>query len=104
MAATIASLIQVDENGVPWIAGTTCKVIEVVLTKQANGWTPEEVQDALPHLSLAQVYGALAYYYAHQEALDADMERRRQWAEEMRAHEKNPFSKSELLARLQPKG
>jgi uncharacterized protein (DUF433 family) len=68
MTATSKSLIRIDENGVAWIDGTTAKVIEVVLTKRANNWTPEKVQAELPHLSLAQVYAALAYYHAHKES------------------------------------
>jgi uncharacterized protein (DUF433 family) len=76
--------IHIDENGVAWITGTTTKVIEVALTKQSFGLTPEELQAELPHLSLAQVYEALAYYYAHQEAVDAEIERRYQAVEKLR--------------------
>ena len=32
-----------------------------------------------PHLSLAQIHAALAYYYEHQGELDADIQRR--WLE-----------------------
>src|SRR5919108_276329 len=99
MTTTTKPLIWIDESGVAWIAGTTAKVIEIVLTKHAYNWTPERVQAELPHLSLAQVYAALAYYHAHKEELDAQLERRRQWAEDQRAQEKNPLSRAELLAR-----
>lgn len=50
-----------------------------------DGLSPEEVQENLPALHLDQVYGAIAYYLAHQtevdsylRALDADFERRRE--------------------------
>jgi uncharacterized protein (DUF433 family) len=104
MTTTSKSLIRIDENRVAWIDGTTAKVVEVVLTKRANKWTPEKVQAELPHLSLAQVCAALAYYHAHKEELDAELERRKQWAEEMRAQEKNPLSRAELEARKQRPG
>src|SRR5437879_4790070 len=65
MPTVIASHIRLDEEGVAWIEGTTTKVIEVVLNKIASGLSPEELQAELPHLSLAQVYAALAYHYAH---------------------------------------
>jgi uncharacterized protein (DUF433 family) len=104
MATTSKSLIRIDENGVAWIDGTTAKVIEIVLTTRANNWTPEKVQAELPHLSLAQVCAALAYYHAHQKELDAELERRREWAEDQRAQEKNPLSRAELLARKQRQG
>jgi uncharacterized protein (DUF433 family) len=101
MTTTNVPLIRVDEAGVAWIEGTTAKVLEVVLTKLADHLTPEQVQAELPHLSLAQVYAALAHYYAHQAEMDADIERRRAWAEEMRSQEQNPLSRAELRARLQ---
>jgi uncharacterized protein (DUF433 family) len=38
------------------------------------GETPEEILEKYPHLTLAQVYDALSYYYDHQEEIDRDME------------------------------
>jgi uncharacterized protein (DUF433 family) len=94
MAIAITPRIRLDEKGVAWIAGTTIKVIEVALTQAASGLTPEEMQAELPHLSVAQVYAALAYYHAHREELDAEIERRRQWADEMAAQAgESPFVK-----------
>lgn len=37
------------------------------------GLTPEEIQRELPHLSLAQVFDALAFYLDHREAIDRDL-------------------------------
>ena len=65
-----------DERNVPIIAGTTTKVIEVVLDKVAYGWSPEELCFQHPYLTLGQIHSALAYYWDHQEALDRDIERR----------------------------
>ncbi len=36
------------------------------------GMTPEEIAE-IPHLNLAQVHAALAYYYAHKEQIDPDI-------------------------------
>lgn len=85
MATVLPSQIILDEHGIAWIDGTQTKVIEVALTKRTSGLTAEELWEELPHLSLSQVYSALAYYHAHKEKLDAEIERRRQWAEEMAA-------------------
>jgi uncharacterized protein (DUF433 family) len=91
--AVIAPNISIDESGTAWIEGTKTKVIEVALTKIASGLNPEDLQAELPHLSLAQVYAALAYYYAHKEELDAEIARRKQWAEEMAAQAgESPFA------------
>ena len=68
-----------DENGVPIIEGKGTKVIEVALDLIAHGWSAEEMHRQHPHLSLAQLHAALAYYYDHREELDADIERR--WRE-----------------------
>jgi uncharacterized protein (DUF433 family) len=38
-----------------------------------EGLTPEEIVTQIPHLSLAQVYAAFAFYYANREQLDVEM-------------------------------
>jgi uncharacterized protein (DUF433 family) len=99
MGTVTASGIRLDEAGVPWIEGTTTKVIEVVLNKQSTGATPEELQPEMPHLSLAQIHAALTYYHAHKTELDADIQRRYEWTEQMRLQEPDPLTRAELLAR-----
>jgi uncharacterized protein (DUF433 family) len=76
--------IFLDEAGVPTIAGTTMKVIELVLEQQAYGWSAEELHFQHPYLSLGQIHSALAYYWDHKEALDEDIQRRRARIEELR--------------------
>jgi uncharacterized protein (DUF433 family) len=68
--------IVIEEDHVPRIAGTTTKVIEIVLDQQAYGWSPEEIQYQHPHLTLGQIHAALAYYWDHREELDQDIQRR----------------------------
>jgi uncharacterized protein (DUF433 family) len=92
--------IVLNDAGVPLIAGTTMKVVELVTSHQAYGWSPEELHFQYPYLSLGQIYSALAYYWDHKDELDADMERRYAQAEAWRA-EGNP---PELLARLKARG
>ena len=67
--------IELDDKGVAWIRGTKIKVIEVALDKIANGSSPEEIHFQYPHLSLAQIHSALAYYYDHQVEFDAEIAR-----------------------------
>jgi uncharacterized protein (DUF433 family) len=76
--------IVLDDKGVPLIAGTTMKVVELVTSHQAYGWSPEELAFQFPYLTMGQIHSALDYYWDHQEELDADMERRLAFAEEMR--------------------
>lgn len=93
-----------DENGVPVIEGTGVKVIEVALDLIAHGWSAEEMHRQHPHLSLAQLHAALAYYYDHREELDADIERRRRAVEKLEivARSMQP-SRAEWDERLHPR-
>jgi uncharacterized protein (DUF433 family) len=80
----------------PVLAGRTMKVVELVMAQQAHGWSPEELHFQYPDLPLGMIHAALAYYWDHKEALDADIERRSRYAEQAR-HEAGP---SLLAARL----
>lgn len=54
------------------IDGTRITVNHVaVMYKQ--GQSPEDIAAAYEHVSLSQVYTALAYYHANREAVDADL-------------------------------
>jgi uncharacterized protein (DUF433 family) len=57
----------------PWAGGTQVKVTEIVLDKIAYGCSPEEIHFQHPHLSLAQIHGALTYYYENQSRLDREI-------------------------------
>jgi uncharacterized protein (DUF433 family) len=88
--------VVLDEAGVPHIAGTTMKVIELVLDQTAYGWSAEELRFQHPYLSLGQIHSALAYYWDHKEALDADIARRQELVAELR----RTTPVSPLVARL----
>ena len=66
--------IVMDSHNRPVIEGTKMKITQLVMEKQAYGWSPEELQYQHPHLTLGQVYSALAYYADHSEAVDAEMD------------------------------
>ena len=90
LAATDYRHIVLDDQGVPHIAGTNTKVVEVVLQVRAYGLSPEELHLELPHLGVAQIHSALAYYWDHRESLEADIERRRQEIEAIGARVGRP--------------
>jgi uncharacterized protein (DUF433 family) len=77
--------IRLDEQGHPWVDDTNVKVIEVVLDHLAYGWNAETIQENHPHLSLAQVYAALAWYYDHQIEMDAEIEQQDERIRALRA-------------------
>jgi len=75
VTATFATQIELDDRGTAWIAGTKVKVTEVVLDKIAYGSSPEEIHFQHPNLSLAQIHGALTYYYENQDQVDEQIRR-----------------------------
>ena len=59
-------------GGRPRLAGTGLTVRRIV------GWyklglTPEEIADKYPHVTLALVYAALAYYFANHDEIETDI-------------------------------
>ena len=60
-------------GGVPIVRGTRTAVAHVAGYYRL-GLSPEEIQRELPHLTLAQVFDALAYYLDHVEEIDLRME------------------------------
>jgi len=82
--------IVIDEKGNPVIAGTTMKVIELVVEKLAHGWSAEELYFQHPYLTLGQIYSAFAYYFDHQNELEAEIEKRLCSINELKKYFKTP--------------
>jgi uncharacterized protein (DUF433 family) len=63
----------------PEICGNRPRIAETRITVQRiavwykMGMKPEEIISEIPHLNLAQVHAALAYYYANKQQIDADI-------------------------------
>lgn len=92
--------IALNEKGIPYIVGTTMKVVELVVGRTAYGWSPEELHFQYPHLSLGQIYSALAYYADHQDDLDLDIKRRLAQVDQS----KQSAAPSPLVSRLKDQG
>jgi uncharacterized protein (DUF433 family) len=60
-------------NGKPIVAGTRTRVAQIAIEYDRLGWTPDQIVEAHPHLTLAQVHDALSYYYERQAMIDADI-------------------------------
>ena len=107
MASTATEIahIRLNDKGVPVIDGTRMKVAQLVAVKRAWNLSPESLQEQFPHLSLGQIHAALAYYYDHQDEIDADVERReREVAALEAAGRKTQASPRELLDRARQRG
>lgn len=56
----------------PVVFGTDIKVSQIAREVVHVGMAVEEVVSAHPHLTLADVHAALAYFYDHQDAIRQD--------------------------------
>ncbi len=78
MSATVDSGTLITRSpeireGRPRIAGTGVTVRRLVAWYKL-GLSPEEISARIGHLTLAQVYAALAYYHSNREEIEADLE------------------------------
>ena len=74
-AADIGSLIVLTpdvRSGRARISGTGVTVRRIVEWYK-SGYSPEEIADEIGHVTLAQVFAALAYYHANRDEIEADL-------------------------------
>ncbi len=91
--------IVLNDAGVPIIAGTTMKVVELVLDHLAYRWSPEALQVQHPYLSMGQIHAALAYYWDNKEELDAKIQSDLEEVDKLR----ESFQEPSLVKRLKEK-
>ena len=77
--------VHIDETGPrPVIVGTDIKVAQIASEHEHLGMSADEIVEAHPHLTLADVHAALAYYYDHLDAIRADWREGERLAAEMK--------------------
>ncbi|YAF95087.1 MAG: DUF433 domain-containing protein [Nodularia sp. CChRGM 3473] len=79
-------------GGCPIAAGTGVTVRRIAVWYK-QGYSAEEIAEQISHLTLAQIYAALAYYHANRDEIDADIA-----AEEIEADRLEALHKSEKLS------
>jgi hypothetical protein len=74
-----------------WIADTRVSLDSIVYAFH-RGASPESIQRSFPALTLEHVYGAIAYYLAHESEIDAYLERSDEALERLRqeSRERDP--------------
>jgi uncharacterized protein (DUF433 family) len=75
------------------INGTRLTVNQLVVCYK-QGYTPEEIADQYPHLTLAQVYSALAYYHANREEIEADLAAEKIEADRLEQEHQQPLRRA----------
>lgn len=68
-----------------FIAGTRISVLDVYVAHELAGQTPDEIVAAYPHLSLAQVHGALLYCFEHLAEIRRQLQSDKDFVERMKA-------------------
>jgi uncharacterized protein (DUF433 family) len=71
-------------GGQPRIAGTRLKVQHIALEYERLGWTPDQICQAHPGITLAQVHAALSYYFDHKEETDKAIHEDEDFARKLR--------------------
>ena len=97
---TIATIehIVIDSDGNAKIKGSRIKVIHLVMAKEANNWSVENLIEEYPHLGPAAIYAAFAYYYDHKEEMEQKIEEYDKYSEEMASKNANSPLRKKLLA------
>ena len=82
------NLIYRDPNvrgGRPCIVGTRLRVMDIVLQQRyGDSGSPEDIASAF-QIGMTEVHAALAYYHAHRDAVEADIQEDRARFERSRA-------------------
>src|SRR5690349_13336772 len=102
MVAAPINLISTDERGIAYISGTRMKIRHIAIERMA-GLTPEQIQEQYAHLSLAQIYAALSYYYAHKEEVDTEIEESERQADAILAKVGAPVDREALRESRRPR-
>lgn len=100
MTLTDYKHIQLDNRGVAIIEGSTMKVIDLVMSQIAYGWTPEEIQINHRNLSMSQIHSALAYYWDHKNELDKAIQAEIELVKKLRENQ----SETPFVSRLKREG
>ena len=76
------------------------RVAQIVMDYLAHGWSADEMCRQYPHLTPAEVHAAMAYYFDHQQQLDAEIRHELDDAN----HRRSDALRSPFYTRLHAKG
>src|ERR1700746_2766874 len=80
MKSTMSTAIDTLLNRSPKVWGGRIRIdgtrvtVHQIVTCYQQGLTPEEIADQYPHINLAQIYAALAYYHPNQNEIERELE------------------------------
>ena len=62
------------------IAGHRVRVSDIIVWHERRGYSPDQVVDMFPGITLADVYAALAYYFDHRDEIESEFRESEKWA------------------------
>lgn len=83
-AVTYPHIIKADDQPARLERLPRIRVAQIVIDYLNNGWSADEICIHYPHLKLAEVHSAMAYYYDHQAEIDAEIYEEQKTIEEWR--------------------
>jgi uncharacterized protein (DUF433 family) len=94
------SYVQYDEQGVMRVSHTRV-MLDSIVAGFEQGHSPETLQQQYPALSLEEVYGAITYYLAHKDEVEAYLKRQdEQWSSWRATSKADPSPVMERLRAL----
>ena len=96
--------IQIDDlTGRPCVAGTGIRVWDIYVLHERQGRSPDEIIAAFPHITLADVHAALAYYWDNKDDIDRQMKEADEFVAALKAAN-GPGPLARKLAATEPDG
>src|SRR5436853_1918126 len=81
------------------------RVSQIVIDYLNHGWSADEICIHYPHLKLAEVHSAMAYYFDHRSEIDAEIEGEQRLIDESRRNAKPTAFELRMRAQgLLPRG
>jgi uncharacterized protein (DUF433 family) len=71
-------------GGKPCIAGTRIRVQDIFVLHELQGKSADEIVSRFPQLTMADVYGALEYYWDHRDEIRRQMQEETDFVERMK--------------------
>lgn len=68
------------------IAGHRIRVQDIVAWHEKRGYSPDEIVDMFPGITLGDVYAALAYYFDNQQEIEDEIKNSDDWVQWLKAN------------------
>src|SRR6266849_778460 len=78
-------------GGKPCIAGTRIRVQDVYVWHELQGLSADEIVSRFQHLTMADVYAALSYYWDHRDEIQRQMQEETDFVEQMKHKHPSPL-------------